>query len=376
MDLKTELQNFKVINLEEIIKNDEKIPDNMRNSIFLYNKAIESLGSGSEDIAIIELKKAISMNPQFYEAMNLLGICYSYLGDKEKAAEIFDRVIKAESNSILAMNYMQHLGLIESVAPQKNKQAKPAAEKPGEPLKRIRTNKAPSRGIHVNKQMLFNIARVGAGFAAGLLLSAILFSSLPKKAAEPSVTDQSTTGSSDNDMKAEYEAKYEAKYAELDGKYNLLQKDKESLVQQADYYKAALKLYEIDALTRDKKYENAADMLLLMKTVEFKDTEKDLFNELYRSVMPQAAKMAYDQGYKLYNTRKYQDTLKELEKVQVYDPQFKRMDAVLYYMGRSCQALQDSRSAVALFQKLITSYPNTTYAKSAKVRIKELTQIP
>lgn len=372
MDLKAELQNFKAINLEEIVQDHEKMPDNMRNSIFLYNKAIESLASGSEDIAIIELKKATSMNPQFYEAMNLLGICYSYLDDKEKAAETFNKVIKAESNSILAMNYIQRFGLSESVAPQKSKQAKPAADQPGEPLKRIRADKTPSRNKHVNKQKIFNIARIGAGFALGLLLSAILFLSLPQKEAEPPVPDQSMAGSSDNDMKAEYEAKY----AELDNKYSLLQKDKESLALQADYYKATLKLYEINALASDKKYEDAAGMLLLMKTVEFKDTEKDFFNKLYQSVMPQAAQMAYDQGYKLYNARKYQDSLKKLEKVQVYDPQFKRMDAVLYYMGRSCQFLKDSRSAVALFQKLIDGYPNTTYAKSAKVRLKELTQIP
>ena len=371
MDLKAELQNFKAINLDEIVQGDE-IPDNLRNSVFLYNKAIESLGSGSEDIAIIELKKAISMNPHFYEAMNLLGICYSYLDDKEKAAEIFDKVIKAESNSILAMNYMQRLGLDESVAPQKSKQSKMYVEQPGEPLKRIRTSNTPSSGKHVNKQTLLNVVKVGAGFAVGLLLSALLFSSLPEKESDLNVPDQSTTVTTDNVMKAEYEAKY----AELDRKYDLLQKDKESALQQADYYKAALKLYEIDALARDKKYENAADMLLLMKTVEFKDAEKDFFNGLYQSVMPQAAKTAYDQGYKLYNARKYQDSLKKLEKVQVYDPQFKRMDAVLYYMGRCCQFLQDSRSAIALFQKLTDSYPNTTYAKSAKVRLKELTQNP
>lgn len=372
MDLKTELQNFKAINLEEIAQGEAQIPDKIRNSIFLYNKAIESLRSGSEDIAIIELKKATAMNPRFYEAMNLLGICYSYSGDKDKAAEVFNKVMKAESNSILAMNYMQRLGLSESMQPQKNRQVKQSFEQPGEPLKRIRTNKTPAPGTHVKKQTLINAAKIGAGFAAGMLLSAIIFSSLPQKETEPSTPAQGATDTFDSNVQAEYEAKL----AELENKYDLLQKDKESAVQQADYYKSTLKLYEIDDLARSRKYEDAADMLLLMKTVEFRDAEKDKFNELYQSIMPQAAKAAYDQGYKLYNSRKYQDSLKELEKVQVYYPEFKRIDAVLYYMGRSYQVLQDSRSAVVLFQKLIGSYPDSTYAKSAKVRIKELTQIP
>ena len=372
MDIKTELQNFKMINLEEIAQNESQIPDNIRNSIFLYNKAIESLRSGSEDIAIIELKKAIAMNPRFYEAMNLLGICYSYSGNQDKAAENFNKVIKAESNSILAMNYMQRLGLSELLQLQKSKQVKQPVEQPGEPLKRIRSIKTPASGVQIKKRTLFNAVKIGAGFVAGVLLATILFSILPKKENEPSIPVESTTDTNDSNIQAELEAKY----AELMSKYNLLEQDKESATQQVDYYKAALKLYEIDELARDRKYEDAADLLLLMKTVEFRDTEKEKFNELYQSIMPQAAKTAYDQGYKLYNSRKYQDSLNKLEKVQVYDPNYKRMDAVFYYMGRCCQTLQDSRSALALFQKLIESYPNSTYAKSAKARIKELTQVP
>ena len=111
MDLKAELENFRPINLEEIVPEVDKITANVRNSILLYNKAIESLRSGSEDIAVIGLKKATSMNPGFNEAFNLLGICYSYMGEREKAAEAFNRVIKAESNSVLAMNIMQRLGM-------------------------------------------------------------------------------------------------------------------------------------------------------------------------------------------------------------------------------------------------------------------------
>jgi TolA-binding protein len=372
MDLKSELQNFKAINLEDIANGEGQVPDNIRNSVFLYNKAIDSLKSGSEDIAVIELKKATSMNPRFYEAINLLGICYSYLGDNDKAAEMFDRVMKAESNSVLAVNFIQRLGLNESVQSQKGKPVKRPAEQPGEPLKRIRTAKEPAQPLRIKRQTIINAVKIGAGFIAGVLLAAVIFVSLPDKGTVNNEPLQADTSTSENNDKA----LYEAKLAELQGKYDLLQKDKDSAVQQTDYYKAVIKLYDIDALAADRKYENAADMLLLMKTIEFKDADKVKFDALYKTVMPLAAKASYDQGYKLYNSRKYQDSLKKLEKVQVYYTQFYRMDAALYYMGRCCQALQDSRSAVALFQKLMNEYPASAYAKSAKVRINELTKNP
>ncbi len=372
MDLNAELQNFKAINLEDIAHGAEQVPDNIRNSIFLYNKAIESLKSGSEDIAVIELKKATSMNPQFYEAMNLLGICYSYLGENEKASEMFDRVMRAESNSVLAVNFIQRMGLSDSVQPQKGKSVKKPAEQPGEPLKRVRTPKEAEPMFRIRRNTWGSAIKIGAGMIVGILLSAVIFFSLPDKEAdkvEPNQTDASTVQNNDK-------ASYEAELAQWKDKYDLLQKDKDGAVQQADYYKAVIKLYDIDALVSAKKYENAADMLLLMKTIEFRDAGKVKFDGLCKTVMPLAAKVSYDQGYKLYNSRKYQDSLKKLEKVQVYYPQFNRMDATLYYMGRCCQTLQDSRSAVALFQKLINDYPASTYARSAKVKINQLTRNP
>jgi len=72
INLGQELLNYPPINLANLAESNREIPDNIKNSIILYNKALESLRTNSEDIAIIELKKAISISPDFYEAMNLL----------------------------------------------------------------------------------------------------------------------------------------------------------------------------------------------------------------------------------------------------------------------------------------------------------------
>lgn len=383
MDIRAELQYFKPINLEEIIKTGEKIPDGIRNSVVLYNKAIESLRSGSEDIAIIELKKAISLNPHFNEAINLLGVCYGYVGDIEKAAEAFNKVIRAESNSVIAMKFMRKLGIAEPVEmPAKEKT--PAkikilpkipsgpSEKTAETLKRARTKKQSGVDNSSRKRLLYDIIKIGSGFAAGLLLMALIYSTANKaEPVEPGV-DQETIKAAVDEVRTEYERAYQ----ELQNKYNLLKEDKDAAARQADYYRSAIKLYEIESMVREKKYEEAADMLLLLKTVEYKDAELDKFNKLYETVMPQAAKSAYDRAYRSYNSKKYQDALQSYEKVQLYDPGYAKMDAVLYYMGRSYQLLQESRKAVSTFQKLIDSYPQSAYLKSAKMRINELTKIP
>lgn len=387
MDLKAELSNFKPINLESIVQEGEKLSDNVRNSIFMYNKAIESLKNGSEDIAIIELKKAVALNPHFNEALNLLAISYSYIGDKEKAAETFAKVISSEPNSVYAMNFMQRTGLNETLpSVVKSRPAKrQQQEVPAEPLKRIRSKKpakpekteTPANhllfGTSRNKRMLINAAKIGAGFAAGLLIALIfIYPALNKPQAAPPPPQEDNTEELLNEARAEFDRKY----AELEKKYETAQKDRENAVKQADYYKAAMRLYEIESMADRKEYESAADMLLLMKTVEFKDEEKKKFDSLYAEVMPLAAKSAYDMGYKLYNQKKYQESLKSFEKIRMYDPKYSKMDAALYYMGRCNQVLQDSRAALALYQELVEGYPESWYTRNARVRINELTKVP
>ena len=350
IDLKQEIQDYRNVNLKDITQNESEIPDNIRNSIILYNKALESLKNGSEDIAIIELKKATSMNPHFYEAMNLLGICYSYVNDNVKAAEVFDKVIRAEQNSVKAMKYLSLLNSASDNGAGKSKTRKKTS-------------------VDGKKTLMLNVIKVLAGFIAGAIVISMINLVLPNaKETEENPTNTNIISTNENKDIEEIKTRYD----DLSKKYTLLQKDKDEAIQTIDYYKSVIKLYDIENLVLKKQYESAADMLLLMKTVDFKDTEKERFDNLYKTVMPNAAIIVYDEGYKLYNVRNYNESLKKLDKVQVYDPAFSRADALLYYMGRCYQQLNDSRNAVAFFQKLIDNYPGSSYTKNARVRIQTL----
>jgi Uncharacterized protein conserved in bacteria len=372
IDLRQELQDYSIINLKDISQNESEIPDNIRNSIFLYNKAIESIGTGSEDIAIIELKKAISMNPHFYEAMNLLGLCYSFTKDNAKAAETFDKVIKAEQNSVRALRYMSLLNSSDDTGSGRNKvKTRPVINTKKEAALKESVLKRKDVLKKQNQPKSFNSLKYIAFFVAGILVFFIINSiiSKPEEKKDDSGLQNITQTDKSND-------EYKAKYEDLSSKYQLLQNDKNATNKEIDYYKSVIKLYEIESLANNKNYGNAADMLLLMKTVEFNGDDKTKFDNLYGTIMPKAAWAVYDDGYKLYNSRKYEECLKKFEKVEVYDPKFNRLDAVLYYMGKSYQHLNDSRNAIAVYQKLIDTFPKSSYAYNAKSKIKTLTQQP
>lgn len=78
--------------------------------------------------------------------------------------------------------------------------------------------------------------------------------------------------------------KFDQEYNALKVKYEAAQKDREDALKQTDYYKAAIRIYEVESMVNAKEYESAADMLMLMKTIEFRDAEKEKFDSLYEKV--------------------------------------------------------------------------------------------
>jgi tetratricopeptide (TPR) repeat protein len=55
------------------------------------------------DECMVPLKEIIRMMPENTEAWTLLGYCHLYKGEKEKAKEVFEKVIEMDSTEINAM---------------------------------------------------------------------------------------------------------------------------------------------------------------------------------------------------------------------------------------------------------------------------------
>lgn len=104
LDFKQEISKFKPFDTGTLPAEDAALTDDAKQSIELYNKALSCLESNNADVAVIQLKRAVMLNPAFTEAMNLLGICHAVDGDYKKALEIFSQAEKADDkNSDTAM---------------------------------------------------------------------------------------------------------------------------------------------------------------------------------------------------------------------------------------------------------------------------------
>jgi len=389
IDPKDEIRNFMPISFEKIEMIGTNITEDVKNSIMLYNNALENMKKNNEDIALIELKKAISQNPGFYEAVNLLGLCYYSLKNYDKAREMFERVAKAENNGAKAFNYLNAInsGTAGSISDKRSKDlknvkknekkqtteqvSKPANFTPKREAKPELTSMGRSASVDLGRRKSHktnDVPKYLTGVIVGLLIAFLLSISgfLPfEETGEPNNKPSDETVEAENN-------EYKEKYAQLESEYEKLKNDAELIRNERDYYKAAIKLYEIEILVRENKYAEAFEELILIKNVEFQDEEKQRYENLFNEVMPKAADALYVDAYNLFQAQKYQESLEKYSKIREYCDSYAKMDVVLYYMGKCYMELEDNENAKAMFLETIERFPNSEYAGYSRSKLNSL----
>jgi len=85
--------------------------DKYNDAIKMYNQALVYVRQKSEDMAIIQLRKAVDINPKFVIAINLLAFCYLIQKEKERAKALIERVLEIDCNNATALNYLLEIGV-------------------------------------------------------------------------------------------------------------------------------------------------------------------------------------------------------------------------------------------------------------------------
>ena len=424
INLYNELKSFTPIDLDSILKTNPEISEDFRTSVMLYNNALENLKMNSEDIAVIELKKAVAMNPDFNEAVTLLGLCFYYMKAYEKAEEMFDRVAKAESNGVRAFNYLKTVRDKDNseYSENENKNKKSRAKKSDSRNSDSRSTRASSSRssssnvLKNNKQsqsitqttMPKAIRQVAQDtsyavpksvsrsmpelplrvklkgnkkdelvkYATGIIIGLIIAFVIGVPSIFGAKTDKKTDIKNENEnivVLTEKIKEYEDKNNQLSVENDNLKKELEKTQTDTKYYESAIKLFEADELVKGKKYEEAADILVTIKNIGFNSIEKEKYDKLLNDTMQRASDIVYSQAYNLFQTGKFEEALDKYIKIPEYTDDYRKMDIVLYYIGKSYLELKDNENATKAFEKVISKFPNSEYAGYSQSRLNGIT---
>ncbi len=90
----------------DMIQNNATRLDTINQTIKKYNQALVYCNQGSKDLAIIQLKKVLSLNPRFIRAHQLLALLYIDSEQWERAKRELDKCCRIDINNTQTLRYL------------------------------------------------------------------------------------------------------------------------------------------------------------------------------------------------------------------------------------------------------------------------------
>lgn len=352
-----------------MIQNNPGRLETFNQTVKKYNQALLYCQQDSLDLAVIQLKKVLSMNPRFLQARQLLSLLYINNQDWDKAKKELDKCIKIDANNTMTLRYIKE---VESMMPSEEERVKKKKEAIVYQSGNDTVIQPVGKKEIVGFQTLLNIiigVVIGVGVAWYLVVPARV------QHAQSQVNEQLKSVSEQLDAKT-------VQVDELTQKINDLTKEKDSLsssLNEAQGVNVAVEA-NTDLIEAALMYMNkTADEQTIAEELELIDQDyldndatesfKTLYQTILEAVGPVVAKGYYNIGYEAFRTEEYDTAIENLEKAFKYDA---TNGEALYNLAQSYNRSGDTDKAVETYKKVIELFPNTEKARKSENYIKEL----
>lgn len=345
----------------ESIQNNPARLDTVNTSLRKYNQALVYCQQGSYDLAIIQLKKVLSVNGKLLDAHLLLALLYMKVENYARARNEIKKVLAVDCNNTQALRYLKELNR------ETDKDQPKEEEKNKDYIAYTRDNETIIQPVGVKDNSGFHaILNVVIGLVIGVAVMGLLIM--------PAL--QSKKSGELNKAVAEYSDQVDAKSATLDS----LKQENESLKQQAEEATkaasdAADKVSSYEELLKAYASYSAGDSAAALQELEainqdtLSDDAKTLYSSVFSEVGVTAVNDLYKTGYAAYEKGDYDTAIADLGKC--YELDNTQGDA-LYFLARSYHKSGDTENAKIYYQKVIEEFPNTRKATDADGLMKGL----
>lgn len=364
--------------IDKVQSNSAKL-DAMNQTVKKYNQALSYAKQGSDDLAMLQLRKVISVRPGYVRALQLLALLYIKNGEYEKAKRC---LLRAQKTDVANTTTLSYLAEVEKVL------------NPGDGPVHIEKNPEasyynvapPTVSFQEDKPNYIAFITFFAGILIGI---AVLYWLVV-----PTVRDnvKAEYASEERDYGAEV-ASYTASISVLENEkkdlqdklsaaeeeLSQLQKENEAkdVFDAAAYEEVLLIVAEYPELQEKiiKAEEDDDELLVLDDMIAYAKRLKEyeeaasvrsktaaIYQKITKEVYDKVKTYGYDQGHDLYNAGKYNEAVQYL--LEVYNVGGTDADT-LYFLARSYQRGGDESTARVYFQMLVDQYPGSDRAEMA-----------
>lgn len=343
--------------------------DAINQTIKKYNQAYLYCQQDSKDLAIIQLKKVLSLNPRFIRAHLLLALLYMDSEEWERADRELRKCMDIDRNNTLTLRYQKEVKLM--LTPDEPVKQSSKRGKKEEVVRYQSDNEIIIQPLNVKESRgggVSTLVNIGIGIIIGL--AAMYFLVVPAKIAEVNNAAQKNI----KDIGEQSDAKT-VTIQELEAQIEKLQADNNALHQELDGYVGADgTLSTIDnllaassAYLEEQDIKKTAEMLEnIAQNVNLDETSEkfqQLYHVLITSIGPDLSEEYYKEGYSAFRTSDYATAIELLSKAVYYDET--NMDA-LYNLGNAYRMSGDTENANATYEKVIELFPGTDRANRSK----------
>ncbi len=366
--------------MERIQENPTKL-DSMNQAIRKYNIALDAAKQNSDDLAIIQLKKVVSLHSNFLRAIQLLALLYIRNNDYERARKLLKRALKIDVANTTALRYMAEIDRVSS--PEEQGEAPYWEREPEEG----RRSEGGIRGImpvsnyKEDKPNAMVFANLLIGVVIGIVVVYYLIVPTIKSNIREEYSSEKVDYSAELSNKSATITQQEKTIASLEKQIENLKLEMEDIqtekievpVDNESYneffavWKQYIELKE-DVYTDDELQTLALNVWALDLSGIENENALAIVDSIKEEIYPLAARMIYKSGKQKYDEGEYDSAVGLLRAAVDFNPE---SDTAMYYLGKSYQAVEMYEEAVYYYKLMLEVCPNSTLKQYIPQRLRE-----
>jgi len=373
----------------KLIQNNPGKLDALNATIKKYNQALTYCYQDSTDMAVIQLKKVLSMNPKYVQAHLLLALLYVHYEDWPKAKKELERVLRIDTNNTQALRYLQEIAKMTGESEGNSK----SSNKSNSKAKAVTTNnniisddsyqyQSGNETIiqplnYSEKRSFQSVWNIVIGIIVGFAVAWFLVLPARIQTEKATINEELRKVSEQLDVKTATINELESKVKTLEEETSNLQGQLEGFVGSGGTLEDVNNLLQAARTYIETPDESVKVGEYLEKinpesiTEESSESFTSLYSLLLREVGEDIGKKYYKEGMDKYQSGDYEAAIEALTRAVAYDAN--NQDAY-YNLGNSYRKLEKTGEAIEVYQKIIELFPSTSMANRAQSFINELTE--
>lgn len=350
--------------LEKLQKNAREL-EKMNDALSLYNLAIQYMNQHSEDLALIQLKKAIANNQRFVDAYNLAALCNMSSGNNTAAEPFIKRVLYLDKKNPIAIRYLQEITPGSKMSTLESTESLGSAEDVRARRKRRLLYKNFDKGIIGKPQI---ISFIGGTVCMAAVLFALVFPTMLESKSKTIYDLQTTLENYKSYNGTDGTASYDDIVSENTELKAEVEKYKESVQLQT-------KIGNINKAYALMANDELTEAALLIKDVDITDLSDEdvaIYDSVREKTYAKAAEDLFSKGKMYYLAGNYENAKTTLTDCLDFITDESYAGEVLYYLGKTSEGLGETATAISYYQRVLNEYPNSTQAANAQNSLSNL----